>query len=63
MIKLNKITDYAVVILGFLSNKNTSSFSAKEISKETGIPQPTVSKVCKLLSNSNLVFSERGYQN
>ena len=49
MIKLNKITDYAVVILGFLSNKNTSSFSAKEISKETGIPQPTVSKVCKLL--------------
>ena len=62
MIKLNKITDYAIVVLGFLSNKESSSFSTKEISNQTGIPLPTVSKVCKILSNSKLLFSERGHQ-
>ncbi len=60
MIKLNKLTDYAIVVLGFLSNKNPNSYSTKEISFNTGIPLSTVSKVCKLLSNSNLILSSRG---
>ena len=60
MIKLNKLTDYAIVVLGFLSNKTPNSFSAKEISLNTGIPSSTVSKVCKLLSKSNLILSSRG---
>ena len=60
MIKLNKLTDYAIVILGFLSNKTPKSFSSKDIAVETGIPFTTVSKVCKLLSNSKLISSSRG---
>ena len=62
MIKLNKITDYAIVVLGFLSNRQPKFYSAKDISLETGIPLPTVSKVCKILSKSNLISAERGFQ-
>ena len=60
MIKLNKITDYAVVILGLLSSRYPNKFSTSKISVETGLPIPTVAKVCKLLNNANLIFAGRG---
>ena len=60
MIKLNKITDYAVVILGLLSSRYPKKFSTSKISVETGLPIPTVAKVCKMLNNSNLIFAGRG---
>ena len=60
MIKLNKITDYAVVILGLLSSRYPKKFSTSKIAVETGLPIPTVAKVCKMLNNSNLIFAGRG---
>ena len=53
MIKLNKITDYAVVILGLLSSRYPNKFSTSKISVDTGLPVPTVAKVCKLLNKAD----------
>ena len=60
MIKLNKIKDYAVVILGLLSSRNPKKFSTSKISCDTGLSIPTVAKVCKLLNNANLIEAGRG---
>ena len=38
MIKLSKMTDYAVVCLGTLARRPGYSMSANELSKETGLP-------------------------
>jgi FeS assembly SUF system regulator len=61
MIKLGKLTDYAIAVMGQLAHEGLeSSSSAHHISGKTGIPEPTVAKVLKLLSAGNLVASERG---
>ena len=63
MIKLNKMTDYAVVCLGMLSRKSGSSMSATELSKETGLTLFTVQKLLKLLmTKSELILAQRGSQ-
>ena len=63
MIKLNKMTDYAVVCLGMLSRKSGSSMSASELSKETGLTLFTVQKLLKLLmTKSELILAQRGSQ-
>ena len=60
MIKLNKITDYAVVILGLLSSRAPNKVSTSKISSDTGLSVPTVAKVCKLLNNADLIKAGRG---
>ena len=63
MIKLNKMTDYAVVCLGMLSRKSGSPMSATELSKETGLTLFTVQKLLKLLmAKSDLILAQRGSQ-
>ena len=61
MIKLSKMTDYAVVCLGMLARKQGSSMSATELSKETGLALYTVQKLLKLLvSKSDFIRANRG---
>ena len=61
MIKLNKMTDYAVVCLGTLARKPGHSMSATELSKETGLTLFTVQKLLKLLVvKSTLILAQRG---
>ena len=61
MIKLSKMTDYAVVCLGMLARRPGSSMSATELSKETGLALYTVQKLLKLLvSKSDFVKANRG---
>ena len=61
MIKLNKMTDYAVVCLGMLSRKPGYPMSATELSKETGITLYTVQKLLKVIvSKSDLISAHRG---
>ncbi len=61
MIKLSKMTDYAVVCLGMLARRPGSSMSATELSKETGLALYTVQKLLKLLvSKSNFIRANRG---
>ena len=61
MIKLNKMTDYAVVCLGMLSRKPGYPMSATKLSKETGITLHTVQKLLKVIvSKSDLISAHRG---
>ena len=59
MLKLSKLTDYAVVVLVRLSGMDGVQTSPG-IAAATGIPEPTVAKVLKTLAASALVVSQRG---
>ncbi|WP_428487956.1 SUF system Fe-S cluster assembly regulator [Rhodopila sp.] len=59
MLRLSKLTDYAVVVLVRLSRLDGVQTSPG-IAAATGIPEPTVAKVLKILAGSNLVTSQRG---
>ena len=52
MLKLNRLTDYAVVVLGQLARNSGKVEMATEIAMSTGIPLPTVSKILKILSSA-----------
>jgi FeS assembly SUF system regulator len=60
MIKLGKLTDYAIVVLTQLSREGDAARSAPQLAEKTGIPEPTVAKVLKTLAREKLVESVRG---
>jgi FeS assembly SUF system regulator len=61
MIKLGKLTDYAIVVMTQLSQAGDGGAkSAPQLAEKTGIPEPTVSKVLKTLAREKLVDSVRG---
>lgn len=63
MIKLGKLTDYAVVVMVQLTREGLdASRSASQLAEKTGIPEPTVAKVLKALLKEKLVASARGAQ-
>jgi FeS assembly SUF system regulator len=59
MLRLSKLTDYAVVVLVRLDGMDGVQTSPG-IAAATGIPEPTVAKVLKTLAAGNLVSSQRG---
>lgn len=60
MLKLSKLSDYAVITLAALEKYENSPVAASMISVETTLPEPTVAKVLKLLAGAKLVSSTRG---
>lgn len=60
MLKLGKLTDYAVVILSYMAKKQDTLHITHDISKATGISQPTVSKVLKCAVKAKIATSTRG---
>jgi len=61
MLRLSKLTDYAVVVLVRIAGRSGVQTSPG-IALATGVPEPTVAKVLKLLSGAGLVQSRRGAQ-
>lgn len=59
MLRLSKLTDYAVVVLVRLSRTDGVQTSPV-VAAATGIPEPTVAKVLKILTAAGLVSSQRG---
>jgi len=59
MLRLSKLTDYAVVVLVRLSDLEGVQTSPG-LAAATGIPEPTVAKVLKTLAASDMVSSQRG---
>ena len=59
MLRLSRLTDYAVVALVRLGRAEGVETSPG-IAAAIGIPEPTVAKVLKALTNSGLVVSTRG---
>jgi len=60
MIRMNKLTDYGVVLLTTFAREPAQGISARELSERTGIPQPTVVKLLKTLLKAGLLVSQRG---
>jgi FeS assembly SUF system regulator len=62
MLRLSRLTDYAVVALVRLGRaaQDTGVETSPGIAAAIGIPEPTVAKVLKALTNSGLVISQRG---
>lgn len=61
MIRLSKLTDYAIVLSGYISEHPVGTFcTARELGDESGLPLPTVSKILKTLSRAGLLISHRG---
>lgn len=60
MIRLSKLSDYAVVVLSQLARDKGRVVSASELATSTGLAEPTVSKVLKVLARGNLIVSMRG---
>lgn len=60
MFKLSKLADYGTVIMVRMAREPERWMSAAEISAETRLALPTVSKVLKLLAGQALVAAQRG---
>ena len=59
MIRMSKLTDYAIVLLAHLA-RSGRTLAAQELAARSGVPLPTVSKLCKELAKAGLVVSHRG---
>lgn len=60
MFRLNRLTDYAVVVMTQMTHRPTDVHTAPQIATETGIPLPTVAKLLNALARESLVLSHRG---
>jgi len=60
MLKLSKLTDYAVIVLGCLGDQQGRPVSASFVSTQTGLPEPTVQKVLKLMGAAKIITAIRG---
>ena len=60
MLRIQRLTDYAIVLLVHLARERSRAFSATELSLETRIPIETVYKVLKGLRRQGILTSQRG---
>jgi FeS assembly SUF system regulator len=60
MFRLNRLTDYAVVVLAQMALRPNRLVNAAQVAEDTGVPQPTAAKVLNLLSKGGLLASQRG---
>ena len=61
MIRMSKLTDYAIVLLSQLARSSDQSLhSARDLAAAAHIPVPTVNKLLKKLSHAGLLVSHRG---
>ena len=60
MVRLSKMTEYAVVVLSQLAAGAALVVTASEVAGKTGLPVPTVSKILKRLARCGLVRAQRG---
>jgi FeS assembly SUF system regulator len=63
MIKISRMADYAVVVLSAFTDVEQGQdrlLSAASVSEITRLPEPTVSKILKLLTRGDVLKSVRG---
>lgn len=57
---MGRLTDYAFVVLSCFAKRDDRLFNATDVAAETGLPQPTVSKLLKILTRHGLLSARRG---
>jgi FeS assembly SUF system regulator len=61
MIRLGKLTDYGLVLMTYIARDHDRSLhTARDLSVESRLPLPTVSKLLKELLQGGLLISHRG---
>lgn len=60
MFKLNRLTDYAVVVLCQMTRNPEELRTAPQIAQDTAVPLPTVAKLLNALAHADLITSQRG---
>ena len=60
MIRLSRLADYGVVLMGYMATHEDGLHTTPEISAATGVPIPTVSKIVQTLAHNGLLRSHRG---
>lgn len=62
MLRLSKLTDYAIVVLARLGQANAAGrvTAVPELALASGLAEPTVAKVLKILAQAGLVEGLRG---
>lgn len=60
MLRLPKLTDYAVVILAALATEGNPVLTAAAIARQSGLSLPTVAKILKKLAKSGIARAQRG---
>ena len=60
MLRLNRMTDYAILVMGVMSARPAEALPSIAIARHAQLTQPTVAKVTKSLVAAGLVVSTRG---
>jgi len=60
MLRISKLTDYAIIVLAHMARETDCAHTASGLADATGVAAPTVSKVLKMLSRAGVLKSTRG---
>ncbi len=60
MIKLSRLTDYAIVVMSEMARHIGAVHTVAQLADRTGVPAPTVAKLMKNLTPAGLTISHRG---
>ena len=60
LFKLNRLTDYAVVVMSQMATGGDTVSNAPDIARSSMLPLPTVSKILTCLGKAGLVSAQRG---
>ncbi|MBB72394.1 MAG: SUF system Fe-S cluster assembly regulator [Legionellales bacterium] len=60
MFRISKLTDYSTVVMACLAQSPGEKRNARDITEQTHLALPTVSKILKILTKAGLLVSHRG---
>jgi FeS assembly SUF system regulator len=60
MLRISKLSDYAIIILGHMAKAPDETYAATDLAESAGVAGPTVSKVLKALARADVLRSTRG---
>ena|ERR1700722_5046203 len=60
MIRLSRLTDYAVTLLTQMASGDRALWTAAELAEKSCLPLPTVSKILKQLAKAHVIEAHRG---
>jgi FeS assembly SUF system regulator len=60
LIRLSKLTDYAVVMLSHMAAREGEVYTTARLAERSAVPEPTAAKILKQLARASVLSSQRG---
>lgn len=60
MLRISKLTDYAIILMVYIGKNSEKTHQANELANTTNLASPTVAKLLKILTKAQLLTSTRG---